>query len=160
MNNDLKTLKVWTDDKEEYMLLLTLELNWFITKNHELLHESQIEVMNDDEKPEIIEEFTIYHPAIGRTTYFLREFCNEYHPEVDFDTEFETHKPGVFGKYQEKFGHDYSDYDLDQKYQILDSALAEMGYKLPFEQSKPLNTTKSTDNHLFLLKGTPHEDSY
>jgi hypothetical protein len=23
---------------------------------------------------------------------FLREFCNEFHPEVDFDTEFETHK--------------------------------------------------------------------
>jgi hypothetical protein len=134
LKNELINLKVWTEDKEDYILnLAQLELNWIITKDHRLLHESDQDGIEDFEELEIIESFPIYNPALEQTTYFLRQCCNELHPEVDFDTEFETHQSGVFGRYQEKFGDDYSEYEHEQKFKILVSVLADMGYKLPFD---------------------------
>jgi hypothetical protein len=84
---------------------------------------------------ESIESRTIDRVFIGYpslTTYRLRQFCDEFHSEVDFDTEFETWRPGVYWRYQEKFGYDYEDWVHETRFRELVDALAEKGYSLPF----------------------------
>ena len=84
------------------------------------------------DEEDVIDSFVIgdaYH-----TTSRLRDYCNKFHPEVNFDAEFETDKPGVFARYQEKFGFDYDEWINEQIYTELVSELNQMGYYLPFDQ--------------------------
>ena len=52
--------------------------------------------------------------------------------EVDFDAEFETWSPGVYARYQEKFGYDYQEWAQETIFRELVDALAEKGYCLAF----------------------------
>ncbi len=75
-----------------------------------------------------IDELMIGNPVF--TTYRLRQYCAEFHPEIDFDKEFETDTPGVFARYQDRFGFDYADWAKNENYKDLEEELKARGYKL------------------------------
>ncbi len=85
--------------------------------------------LEEDHKVE--ESFIFGDPS--STTYWLRGFCKEVHPEIDFDTEFETDEPGVFGRYNAKFGYDYAEWVYEEKYSSFVDLLSRKGYKLPWD---------------------------
>jgi len=128
----MKKLMYFELEKDEF-LLGCHDGEWVITDDSKLYHSNDLEAFWDEQ--EIIESRTIDRVFIGNpylTTYRLRQFCNEFHPEVDFDTEFETWKPGVYWRYQEKFGFDYVEWVQETIFRELVDALAEKGYCLPF----------------------------
>jgi len=53
--------------------------------------------------------------------------------EIDFDKEFETHKSGVFARYQDKFGYDYEEWVQQKIYNRLKKEIEAAGYKLPWD---------------------------
>jgi hypothetical protein len=119
----------WANSKEDFMLRIT-DGEWIITKNNELKHLGDSELESDyDVKNSIL----LYGLALHHTSDWLRLFCEEHHPEVDFDKEFETDKLGVFGRYQEKYDHDYEDWFAQKKYDRLKEELAKIGYRLPWK---------------------------
>jgi alkyl hydroperoxide reductase subunit AhpF len=67
------------------------------------------------------------------TSDWLKSFCEKYHPEINFDRELETHKPGVFARYHDKFGYDYIKVSRQETYNKLKEALGKKGYELPWE---------------------------
>ncbi|MDP8227152.1 MAG: hypothetical protein P9L89_05890 [Candidatus Celaenobacter polaris] len=103
------------------------EGEWIITKDNELLPLGIDELESDFD---VKESFVLYGSVPGHTTYWLCQFCYEHHPEIDFDKEFETNEPGVFARYQEKFGHDYEEWVAQAKYDLLKEELAKSGYEL------------------------------
>lgn len=105
---------------------------WVITDTLELYPSGVSGGSFKDENPKIIDRVFIGHPNPNFTTYRLRQFCNEFHPEIDFDTEFETDGSGVYARYQEKFGYDYQEWAQETIFRELVDALAEKGYCLPF----------------------------
>ena len=64
---------------------------------------------------------------------WLRLFCNRHHPGIDFDNEFETDKPGVYGRYERKFGRDYEQGLPGIQYETVKDQLLKIGYELPWE---------------------------
>jgi hypothetical protein len=64
----------------------------------------------------------------------LRFYCEEHHPEINFDEEFETETPGVFDRYHEKFGYNYLEWVAQEIYKRLKEELAERGYELPWDE--------------------------
>lgn len=124
-------LKTETNDKDEFMCTLD-HGTWIITTDNKLL--SMPEHMTYDDlglnEEEVKEELWLY---MHNDTYWLELFCDEYHPEIDFHKEFETNEPGVFARYQAKFGYDYAEWEYQQKYNELKNELAKRGYELPWE---------------------------
>lgn len=124
-------LTVWEDKKEDFIMGLG-DGEYFISNTHQLWHGQEVEIedfMKEDGQT-VLHKFTVgdaYH-----TTSRLREFCSEFHPEVDFDKEFQTHRPGVFAAYHEKFGYDYDEWMREQIYQELNEAVRDLMYQLPF----------------------------
>jgi hypothetical protein len=120
------------DDKEEFICSCR-DGDWVITDDLKLYNLSTDfeDGLLDRESIEsrVIDIFEIGYPY---STYRLRQFCNEFHPEIDFDVEFETHRPGVFARYHEKFGLNYKDWVHETIFRELVDALAEKGYCLPF----------------------------
>jgi len=125
----MKVTVPWTDDKEEFMLHIS-DGEWVVTTNNELLYLSAY-----DPEPEfdVKDRFMIFGLAPYHTTDWLRFFCEEHHPKINFDKEFETNGLGVFARYQEKFGHDYEEWVAQEKYNMLKDELAKKGYELPWE---------------------------
>ena len=123
-------VKTWTDDKDEFMLQMH-DGEWVVTENTELLHDDQLDNLKRDVK--VKESFFIVDRAGHHTTDWLRMYCEEHHPEVDFDEEFETNEPGAFTRYQDKFGYDYAEWVKQEIYNRLKEELAQKGYELPWE---------------------------
>lgn len=120
----------YAETKEDFLYIIGDNTDWIITTDKEL------RVLGDDEFREDYDcevEFFLGTSFPGSTTGWLRAFCREHHPEIDFDVEFETNKPGVFARYQERFGHDYEDWVSQAKYEALKSELSKRGYELPWD---------------------------
>jgi len=117
----------WAKDKEDFMASVH-DGEWVVTTDYELHLVSDY----DDKIYEVRDRFLIYGLSVYHTTDWLRFFCDEHHPEIDFDTEFETDRPGVFEKYQEKFGHDFEEWCQQEIFNRLKEALSEKGYSLPW----------------------------
>lgn len=128
-----KALKTWTDDKEEFLYSLK-DGSYHITKDMKLFPEGVKDIGLFDEG-DIIDSVHIFYGPVHHTTDRLRQFCAEFHPEIDFDAEFQTNEPGVFGRYQERFPEDnYGSWICEQIYAELIEALNEKGYTLEFEK--------------------------
>jgi hypothetical protein len=126
----MKKLKSWTDNKEDFVMQIK-DGEYHITKDLSLIDELMVE-SGEYDSDHIID--TIWIGDSYHTTNRLRQFCNQFHPEIDFDSEFQTDKPGVYQRYQERFGYDYADWVPEQIYKELEKALMQKSYKLPFEQ--------------------------
>ncbi|MBP1735876.1 MAG: hypothetical protein H6Q53_2163 [Deltaproteobacteria bacterium] len=121
----MKVKVPWCKNEEEFITSIS-DGEWVITKELELIH-----VGLNDEKPDHVKhEFSIYGLSSNHTTDWLRFFCEEHHSEVDFDKEFRTNEPGVFAKYQEKFGYDYEEWISQEIYKRLKGELARRGYEI------------------------------
>ena len=118
----------WVEDKETFIASIQ-DGEWIVTVDYELHLLDGFDGTDDD----VRDRFLIYGLGLHHTTDWLRFFCKKYHPEIDFDKEFETDQPGVFGKYQEKFGHDYEEDVNQQIFNELEKSLSEKGYSLPWE---------------------------
>lgn len=101
---------------------------YIITEDGLLLTESDLNWLKENEELKIIDSFIVGVPGVD--TFRLRQFCEENHPEVDFDQEFETWHSGVFQRYQEKFGYDYQEWIQDRIMSELQESLSEKGYIL------------------------------
>ena len=125
-------VEAWTDDLDEFLLGIQ-DGDWFITNRNRLLHTSEAELLLEEgeEVRESIHVGDDYH-----TTHRLRQFCAEFHSEVDFDSKFETHRPGVFARYQDQFGYDYEDWTRKEIYRELKETLVDRGYHLHFKETK------------------------
>ena len=126
----------YADDKEDFIECWARAGRWIITDSRDLfpIHpdESESDVIESGGK--IIEDFEIYDLAPYHTTDYLRLYCEKFHPEVDFDFEFKTNKPGVFGRYQERFGYDYQEWASKYVYDELKNELDSRSYCLPWEE--------------------------
>lgn len=124
-----KKVKIgWTTSKDEFMLT-DMNGEWVIMRNNELRLIPPHECMPKGIK----KSFLVAGRAVYHTTDWLRMFCAEHHPEIDFDTEFKYGEPGVFAKYQEKFGHDYEEGIAELQYEALKKELLAIGYELSWE---------------------------
>jgi len=124
-----KKIKIsWADNKEDFLLSIN-QGEWGITIDDELKNLGP----HFEVKEKIKAEFLICDLATHHTTDLLRSFCKEHHPEIDFNKEFETGEPGVFGRYEEKFGHDYEEWVQQKIYDEMKEELAKLGYMLPWE---------------------------
>ena len=135
---DIKELKMkvrvpWTEDKEEFLLMIK-DGEWLITENNELVDEGYMEGLSINERPVIKDTVFFTGLVPHHTTDWLRFFCVEHHPDVDFDEEFETDKPGVFARYEERFGRDYDEWAMKAKYNALKDELSKLGYELPWSE--------------------------
>ena len=126
VNKNTTVTVPWADTKEDFVLGV-VDGEWIITKDNELYPTSPY----DDTEYKIKDSISIYPGLIG-STFWLRAFCEEHHPEIDFDTEFKTDEPGVFARYQEKFGHDYEEWVHNQVYNRVKEEIEAAGYKLPW----------------------------
>lgn len=117
----------WADNKEDFIVNID-DGEWVITENNELVTQSYVDNSLYEDPPVIKESFLISGLSGYHTTDWLRFFCEEHHPEVDFDKEFETDKSGVFDRYQDKFGYDYTEWADQEIYEELKEALAKKGY--------------------------------
>ena len=117
----------WCESEEDFVLNIC-DGDWVVTTDNELIHVG----LNDDRPDNVKEEFFIYNSTY-HSTYWLRLFCDEHHSEVDFDKEFLTNEPGVFARYQEKFGYDYEEWIDQEKYRQLKDELAKKGYEISWE---------------------------
>ena len=133
----------WTDNKDDFILSIT-EGEWAISTEDGLFFREMLPAGTKVKKSFLICSRCVYH-----TTDWLRFFCHEHHPEVDFDKEFDTHKPGVFSRYQDRFGHDYEEHAMQQKYDLLKEELKKAGYKLPWEDE---SNGQSGQPRLYLVK--------
>lgn len=66
------------------------------------------------------------------STYRFRQYCDDLHPEIDFDKEFDTSEPGVFGRFQDKFDDDYEEWISNKILSELEEKLKIKGYVLAF----------------------------
>ena len=130
----MKEVKYFELDDGEEFLFSCRDGQWVITDDLKLynLDSDFLDGLLDKESIEskAIDRFQIGYPF---TTFRLRQFCDEFKPEIDFDAEFETWRPGVFARYHEKFGLNYQDWVHETIFEELVDALAEEGYCLPFE---------------------------
>jgi len=119
----------WADTKEDLLVSMS-HGEWIVTEDNELYY---LVYGEDPSDYEIKDKFLICGLAPHHTTDWLRFFCEEHHPEVDFDEEFETNTPGVFARYQERFGHDYEEAVAKMQYEALEKELTKLGYELHFD---------------------------
>ena len=134
-----KIMVSWADGNEEVMDSCN---EMVITKDNELLviaDDDRIDKKDNKhffvqgwsgEEYEIKECVSPYPFPTHHTTDWLRSFCEKHHPEVDFDTDFETHRPGVFARYQDSFGYDYEKWVAEAKRNALNDELSKLGYQL------------------------------
>jgi len=126
---NMKVKVLWANDKSDFICSVR-EGEWIITTDNELMP------LGMDGIPEGVkakDELFLCGLAPHHTTDWLRFFCEEHHPDIDFDEEFETDEPGVFARYQEKFGYDYEEWVAEKKYMVLREELLSKGYDLPWE---------------------------
>ena len=134
----MKKLFTFPNNKEMFIDLLTsTNMDCAITDEHELLI---WEPCGDtpwacahQPKPKMIEEFQI---ALGFDVMILKEFMAKHYPEVDVDVEFETHRRGVFSRFQEFDEYAYFEFQEYKKkitFDALQENLEYMGYALNFE---------------------------
>jgi hypothetical protein len=119
----------WTRYKEIF-LNNVYDGHWIITKDNDLVYLPQPDFQSDYE---IKERFFFVCLIPHYTSDWLKSFCEKHHPEINFDRELETQKPGVFVRYHEKFGYDYVKVVQQEKYNKLKEALGKKGYELPWE---------------------------
>jgi hypothetical protein len=122
----------WADNKGDFIYSVS-DGEWIITTDNELMYRGPCSEIPKGVKAK--HSFLVCGLAPHHTTDWLRFFCNEHHPGIDFDKEFETDEPGVFARYQEKFGHDYEESVAEEKYTHLKEKLLSNGYELPWEES-------------------------
>ena len=119
----------WTNSKEIF-LNNVFDGHWIITQDNDLVYLPQPgSQLNYDIK----ERFFFVGLVPNYTSDWLKSFCEEHHPEINFDHEFETDKRGVFARYQDKFGYDYLKVVRQEKYNKLKEELGKKGYELPWE---------------------------
>ena len=135
----LKPLTTWADTEEELGFSLSENDEYLITNKGRLVALSPYASTEDlqesgDLEPneEILHKFYLPSLISYHTTDYLRWACEELHPEVDFDREFRTDEPGVFARYQERFGYDYEEDVHRMKSDSLKERLKELGYELVF----------------------------
>ncbi len=126
---EMETVKLWTEDEEGFIYSIE-DGEWIITRENELRPGI---VADNIEESDVKARFFLYGVSPTHTTDWLRFFCEERHPEIDFDKEFETDTPGVFARYHDRFGRDYEEWVAEEKYNRLKEELAKLGYRLPWE---------------------------
>jgi hypothetical protein len=132
-NNNLKEEKfmkkvkcIWADNKDDFITGINPG-SYFIIDDDELVYGGGCEEMPRNKiKNKIFIEG-------GSSSYWLRQYCEEHRPEIDFDKEFITNEPGVFARYQERFGYDYEDWTHKEIYRRLRNELNFKGYDFPWE---------------------------
>jgi len=130
---ELKPLKTWASDEEDLSFSLNESEEYHITNKGNLRALGPYIDETWWEKGETsIYSFFLPSLAPHHTTDYLRWYCEEHHPEVNFDKEFETWSPGVFARYQERFGYDYEDEVCKMKLDALKDEIKKCGYRLSF----------------------------
>jgi hypothetical protein len=119
----------WTDSKEIFVDNIC-DGHWAITQANDLVYFAKPGFQMDND---IKERFFFVGLVPKYTCDWLKSFCEEHHPEINFEEEFETDKPGVFERYQDKFGYDYLKVVRQNKYNKLNEELGKKGYELPWE---------------------------
>jgi len=145
MKGEMKMTRVtvsWADNKEDFLLTMT-DGEWIVTKDNELYY---LAIHDNSSDYEIKDRFLICGLAPHHTTDWLRFFCDEHHPEVNFDKEFETDTPGVFARYQERFGDDYLEGVAEMQYEALEEELTKLGYELHFDKDPTGNPVEGKAN--------------
>lgn len=136
-----KPLRTWAPNEEDLSFSLNEQHEFAITNKGQLLHNEDFDEMylEDLRRWETIEAdekivHTFYLPALshGHTTDYLRWACEELYPEVDFDVEFETDRPGVVQRIRESEYADIEDKAPQMKLQVLKEKIEELGYELVF----------------------------
>lgn len=124
----------WTNNKEDFVTAIEAG-EWYIMENDILITGDQRRNMKgpSEGRNQIKHVLFVASPTNHPTTTWLRIFCSEHHPEIDFDKEFETDKPGVFARYQEKFGHDYEESVREMQYEALKEELSKKSCEFPWE---------------------------
>lgn len=93
----------WTNNKEIF-LNNVFDGHWIITQDNDLVYLPQPDFQPDYETKE---RFFFVCLVPQYTSDWLKSFCEKHHPEINFDHELATHKPGIFARYHDKFGYDY-----------------------------------------------------
>ena len=119
----------WTKYKEIF-LNNVFDGHWIITQDNDLVYLPQLGSQRDYD---IKERFFFVGLVPHYTSDWLKFFCEKHHPEINFDHELATHKPGVFARYHDKFGYDYLKVVQQEKYNKLKEASGKKGYELPWE---------------------------
>lgn len=119
----------WTNNKEIF-LNNVFDGHWIITQDNDLVYLPQLGSQRDYD---IKERFFFVGLVPHYTSEWLKFFCEKHHPEINFDHELATHKPGVFARYHDKFGYDYLKVVQQEKYNKLKEAIGKKGYELPWE---------------------------
>ena len=119
----------WTKYKEIF-LNNVFDGHWIITQDNDLVYLPQLGSQRDYD---IKERFFFVGLVPHYTSDWLKFFCEKHHPEINFDHELATHKPGVFARYHDKFGYDYLKVVQQEKCNKLKEALGKKGYELPWE---------------------------
>lgn len=119
----------WTKYKEIF-LNNVFDGHWIITQDNDLVYLPQLGSQRDYD---IKERFFFVGLVPHYTSDWLKFFCEKHHPEINFDHELATHKPGVFARYHDKFGYDYPKVVQQEKHNKLKEAIGKKGYELPWE---------------------------
>lgn len=135
----MKNLYTFTNEKEMFVNVLSNSImNCAITDENEFLFwdpsgDSPWACVHQP-KPKLVDEF---HVGLGGDVVILKKFMAKYYPQIDVDIEFETHRPGVFRRFQE-FDEDayyeFQAYEKEQLFDCLQDELNERGYVLNFER--------------------------
>ena len=135
------SLHTFTKSQDTFISLLTnSNMDCAITADHELLiWDTTSDKPWDcahETKPKMIKEFPI---SLGFSVVTLKAFMAEHYPDVDVDVEFETHRPGVFGRFRAFNESAYFDFQEYQKTLVFESLMVELeglGYRLTFEDQQ------------------------
>ncbi len=142
-NQEKIILKTWTEDKEEFIMQCDSGTGeWYITNDDRLIDSIEYDLesyeyynqhsIDDYDFGQDMIKYNLFITGCDSSicsTYWLRSYCEEYHPDIDFDKEFLTDRPGVFGRYQDKFGHDYEEWISKSVYTQIKDEIDARGYK-------------------------------
>lgn len=121
-------VKVWMDTKEDFIVTLSTRDRDYIISDTNQLWDVKDEGFMEEEGQKVVHRFTI--SSLSWTVDKLRQYCAEFHPEVDFDAEFEPQRRGISKRWAQKFG--YREHEQWLVYQELEKAIRARGYQLPF----------------------------
>lgn len=120
----------WAETKDDFITTIN-DGEWHVMKSLNFVNDSSIDCNPDEyDRDDVIGTIFIGNPNF--TTSRIRQFCSLYHPEIDFDKEFITNEPGVFDRYHDRFGYDYSDWVQEKIYSEMEDALNKIGFRFPW----------------------------
>ena len=126
-------------DKDTFFFLINEQHPFKITNKGSLLNDDELiethrELGTIEQDEEVIHEFYIPTLSPFHTTDYVRLAFEELYPDKDFDGVFKTEQPGVFVRIRESEYSGIEQRASELKFEALEEALDNLGYKLVFEK--------------------------